>query len=140
MITTSAPRSEFRSFTDFRPTATCAATPNHRKSDVSFLTPEIKVEVENTDERSIDESNTSDDQFMVKSEVLEVLREDDLAELNQNSEVTRLSRNGAISINFRSSTKPELFFLLRDEKKDSLSEGVPTTVLMLPRVYIIGWL
>ena len=71
--------------------------------------PEVKVEVEDTDERS------TDDQFLVKSEELEELREDDLAELNPNSEVASLSRNGRISIHFRSSTKPELFFLLQDE-------------------------
>ena len=87
------------------------------------MTPEIKVEVENTDERSIDESNTSDDQFMVKSEVLEVLREDDLAELNHHSEVTSLSRDGRISIHFRPSRKPELFFLLQDEIDGEAKDG-----------------
>ena len=101
-----------RLFTDLLPIATSAVALT--KSDASFL-PEIKVEDENTDEPSIEESSTSDDQFMVKSEVLEVLREDDLAELNQNSEVESLSRNGRISIHFRSSSKPELFFLLQDE-------------------------
>ena len=62
-----------------------------------------------------------------------MLREDDLAELNQNSEVTRLSRNGAISINFRSSTKPELFFLLRDESNDSSSGEFESSVTPMYR-------
>ena len=116
--------------------AIATSTAGRASSDVGFdpseefELPAVKVEVEIKDEpaTAMGDLTASDDSFLVKSEVLEVLREDDLAELNQNSEVTRLSRNGAISINFRSSTKPELFFILRDENKDSLSGECASSV------------
>ena len=103
--------------------ATSVPSANQRKPDDSFLTPRIKTEVETTYERAIDESNSSGDPFLVKSDELEELREDDLAELNQNSEVAFLSRNGRISIHFRSSTKPELFFRIQEEINGEAKDG-----------------
>ena len=104
------------------PLASAPSVATEDNLDIGFKTSaqcellEDKTVFEITDKLAIGPLNTSDDQ------VLEVLKEDDLAELNQTYDVDKLSPNGRISIYFRPSTKHELFFFLGDENnKESIS-------------------